>query len=516
MISTALHENPIDSEMLVETLGRVGRWRETEGKDVYWSDQLYELYGLDQKVASPSEKLRKSMMHPADLRQYKLRYDALLAYGEDLSACSRVLRADGSVRRLLFRVSRSDLRSSESIVYNGVAIDVTDLYDSISDSRGIGSDPLDAALKVSLLNALTNDASVLITTVRGKILYANSTFLEQGGFSQNDLLGENIRFLDIGFRGPDFLMGPWRSALRGEKWSGEINHRRRDGRLYRTFTKINPVKNDAGDTEFLAVVLSDIAQIQPKELIITENKRRLRALRQLGDLGLFTVDIATLTLTLSDEIRWMLDIDEPRSMQGLKTFVDYHVAKEDRERVIQLASYFGDIGYRRDCEKQIELKLLGRRGRLIFAKIRLIAGLGEIFGVLKVINLPENLTGGILASRLRAEKMLANVPAIVLKLNSVLQICQINASGARLLGIQSLDKIGESVFQLIPEDRRSGFQQGLDKSCALAGESYSWETVMLTHDNSHLKVRVSAWAYDDMRQTEVIHLLCEPIGKLID
>ena len=103
--------------------------------------------------------------------------------------------------------------------------------------------------------------AVLITGVDGTIVYANPAFTEITGYTREQTLGRNPRFLKSGKQDAAFYMNLWDTLLAGKIWHGEMSNRRRDGSLYVQQTTIIPAQDVHGATShFIAIGLDVTAQ----------------------------------------------------------------------------------------------------------------------------------------------------------------------------------------------------------------------------------------------------------------
>lgn len=73
---------------------------------------------------------------------------------------------------------------------------------------------------------------IIITDLQGNISYTNNAFLLNSGYSSEEVLGKNPRFLQSGKTPRATYQSFWQALTRGEVWQGEFINRRKDGSEY--------------------------------------------------------------------------------------------------------------------------------------------------------------------------------------------------------------------------------------------------------------------------------------------
>jgi PAS domain S-box-containing protein len=96
--------------------------------------------------------------------------------------------------------------------------------------------------------------SVMITDLEARITYVNPAFERVTGYSSDEVMGKNPRFLKSGLQTPWFYDGMWASLTNGLPWSSDFINRRKDGSLFTEETIISPIRNPSGAiTSYVAV-----------------------------------------------------------------------------------------------------------------------------------------------------------------------------------------------------------------------------------------------------------------------
>ncbi|MBN1953971.1 MAG: GAF domain-containing protein [Anaerolineae bacterium] len=108
-------------------------------------------------------------------------------------------------------------------------------------------------------------SAVVITDTAGAVEYANPRFEETSGYSRDEVMGKNLRFLKSGEQDTAFYQDLWATITSGKTWRGEFRNKRRDGTLYWESAVIAPVQDDAGQTTHYIAVNEDITERKEAE-----------------------------------------------------------------------------------------------------------------------------------------------------------------------------------------------------------------------------------------------------------
>jgi len=101
---------------------------------------------------------------------------------------------------------------------------------------------------------------ITVTDVDGTILSANPAFTKITGYSANEAIGQNPRFLRSGRHGKDFYGNMWQQLCQVGHWEGEIWNRRKNGEVYPEWLWISAVKDAAGCIAQYVAMFSDISE----------------------------------------------------------------------------------------------------------------------------------------------------------------------------------------------------------------------------------------------------------------
>jgi PAS domain S-box-containing protein len=129
--------------------------------------------------------------------------------------------------------------------------------------------------------------SVIITDADARITYVNPAFEQVSGYSRNDVIGKNPRFLKSGLQTPWFYDAMWAALTNGLPWQADLVNRRKDGVLFTEETVISPIRDRSGAITSYVAVARDVTkeraleeratQLSRERALISETIRDLRA-----------------------------------------------------------------------------------------------------------------------------------------------------------------------------------------------------------------------------------------------
>ena len=103
-------------------------------------------------------------------------------------------------------------------------------------------------------------ATIIITDAEAKIEYVNKAFVDITGYSTDEVIGENPRFLKSGHTPPEEHTRLWKTITSGEVWRGEFHNKRKDGSLFVESASISPLTDSQGTITSFVAVKEDITE----------------------------------------------------------------------------------------------------------------------------------------------------------------------------------------------------------------------------------------------------------------
>jgi len=101
--------------------------------------------------------------------------------------------------------------------------------------------------------------SVFVTDLNGTIVWCNRAFSELTGYTREEVVGRNPRFLKSGQQSVRYYRDLWAVIRSGRVWNGETVDRDKNGHCYTIQQTISPVAHDGRVTHYLCLQ-SDISR----------------------------------------------------------------------------------------------------------------------------------------------------------------------------------------------------------------------------------------------------------------
>ncbi|MDR3435690.1 PAS domain S-box protein [Telmatospirillum sp.] len=102
--------------------------------------------------------------------------------------------------------------------------------------------------------------SIVITNLNAEIEYVNESFVQNTGYSRDEVIGKNPSVLKSGKTPPETFNTVWEYLLKGQTWKGEFINRRKDGSEFIEFVIIVPLRQADGRISHYVAVKEDITE----------------------------------------------------------------------------------------------------------------------------------------------------------------------------------------------------------------------------------------------------------------
>ncbi len=104
--------------------------------------------------------------------------------------------------------------------------------------------------------------AIMVVDAGGAIVDFNNAFTRITGYSREEAIGQNPRFLSSGKQDAAFYAAMWSTLTEQGHWSGELWNRRKDGNVFAELLTISSVRDAQGKTHQYVAMFSDITSIK--------------------------------------------------------------------------------------------------------------------------------------------------------------------------------------------------------------------------------------------------------------
>ena len=110
-----------------QRISHTGSWAvKFPSEDVFWSEEMYRIYGLDPATTKLSQQLAFQLIHPEDRLSVQMAFERAVRDKSDYAVAHRAIMADGSIKHLHALGHPMFNESGDVIEYVGTVMDVTE------------------------------------------------------------------------------------------------------------------------------------------------------------------------------------------------------------------------------------------------------------------------------------------------------------------------------------------------------------------------------------------------------
>ncbi len=198
---------------------------------------------------------------------------------------------------------------------------------------------------------------LIVTDIKGTIMYVNPGFMKITGYSYEETIGKNPRILKSGKQDRKFYENMWRTILSGEVWEGQLINRRKDGKLYWEEMTIVPIKDNMGHISNFVAVKRDITERKELELELQKREEYYRKIFSMSRDGIFIETLDGKLIDVNEAGAAMLGYTREELLKaGLKPIIP----EEERKKFPQIVEELREKG-----EVRIEVLNKHKKGYLI-------------------------------------------------------------------------------------------------------------------------------------------------------
>ena len=265
---TALRESEKRFRTIVDFTYDWEYWLLPEGTMTYISPACERISGYTAAEFQQDPELLTRITHPDDRAEMELYLQATRQ--KDCSECYekdfRIITRSGAVR-WIGRACRSVYdQTGEFLGCRASLRDITDRKIKETEMR---------TLQMAVESVA---ASIIITNIEAEIEYVNPKFTEITGYTLEESVGRNPRFLKDPGRPSSSYKELWDTITAGKTWQGTVQNVKKNGENYWESATISPIFDETGKIIRYVAVKEDITERRQADLALRESEEKFKKL----------------------------------------------------------------------------------------------------------------------------------------------------------------------------------------------------------------------------------------------
>ena len=244
-----LKENLLRTRLLLDSSMDAVIGMDQNGKVVNWSAQAERMFIYPSSHALGRE-VAELIVPPAYRERHRQALAKFLNNGISNMIGKQVettaMRANGTEFPVELSIAKQDLAGG--YLFSAYIRDIS--------ARKAGEEQL---RKLSLA-VEQSPASIVITNLQGAIEYVNETFMQNTGYSREEIIGQNSRILKSGKTPAETYISLWEALNNRKPWKGVFINRRKDGSEYIEAAAITPLQQADGSYTHYVAIKEDISE----------------------------------------------------------------------------------------------------------------------------------------------------------------------------------------------------------------------------------------------------------------
>lgn len=366
---------------------------DTDGRLTYNNKVINEITGYDNLRLSSYGWMR--ILQQGDRDDLIRKWTDAINYHRSFNAQGSILRSNGS--KVFWRAKTSPIYSEGEIIgYAGMLFDETEIIQQQAEINR-----LFAAVSQT-------SSSILVTDLNGTIEYVNPAFEKMTGYTSEEAIGRNPRFLQSGQTPGETYIQLFEQITNGNPWRGEFINKRKNGEIYYESAVITPVKDSAGKTVNYLAIKDDITLMRNYQKTIQEQVKLLENVLELLPVGVWIMDERGVILRGNSMAQKIWEGAKYVGMEGIREYKArwYKTGEEILQR--EWASFRALSNREISINEEIEIEFNDGRKKIIYnSAVPMINTSGELTGAIIVnedITAIKQAENELIAAKERAEE----------------------------------------------------------------------------------------------------------------
>lgn len=243
-----------DQLKAAQRIAQVGSWElDLASRVVTCSDELFRIFEIEAKTGGTPYDDFLAVVHPDERNQADAALNNSVREHHPVSFKHRLLMPDGRIKYVQECGETEYGKDGTPLRLIGTAQDVTSQHQ------------MEAQMQLLVSAFQFSGEAILITDTDNNIVTVNPAFTRLTGYTPEDVIGRNPRFLSAGRSTQQDFEAMWQTINTGGFWQGEIWDRRKDGATYPKWMSISVIRDDAGKIRYHVAHFTDISSDRAAE-----------------------------------------------------------------------------------------------------------------------------------------------------------------------------------------------------------------------------------------------------------
>lgn len=236
-----------------------------------------------------------------------------------------------------------------------------------------GLEQLSPSDRISLLldSLALVDNAVAVTDPDGQIEFINLAFSELTGYSFDEVLGRNLKYLSPGQNEAALYQKIWQTVRAGQIWKGELTGYRKDGAIYLEEMTLKPITGDGGIIEHCIAIKKDVTSQRQMTHDLMESEERFNKLTTYAHDGIAILDNRGCIILWNQSAEAIFGYSAEEALG--KELISLIALPAQQELMQREARNFSQYGESKAIGRLMELKALGKNGNELHIEVSISA-----------------------------------------------------------------------------------------------------------------------------------------------
>jgi PAS domain S-box-containing protein len=316
--------------LTAQKLAKLGYWQlQLEGNNLYWSDEVYNIWGVNKESFEVNLNLFLETIHPEDKESFEKEQLASVSGEKEHDFEHRILLPDGCVKWVHEMGKLFKDENGKPILFEGTVQDITD--SQIAREKLL----LSEARHRGIVESQTN--YVIRTDLEGKYSYVNNKFIQDFSwiYPDQDIIGKDSMVSIKDYHQLKVIETVKKCFAQLNKvFQVEIDKPKQDGGIITTLWDFICLTDSAGQPSEIQCVGIDISDRIKSEKALKESNTRYEFVSKATSDIIWDWNIETNTIRWGEGFKTIFNYNSNQLIGSTNTWTE-HLHPDDRERVMK-------------------------------------------------------------------------------------------------------------------------------------------------------------------------------------